>query len=340
MDSHAPPPEIFAVAWQQEFVSKFVSQPHSRSLLVAASGTGKTTTALFAANKMLEDGTVDSILVISDRVMLRDQWRDVASRYGMELEKSLENQLGRDGVSTTLQALRSKNAETIIDATAKARRWLIIGDDPAYETKSLIALVDRMLRANNESRALFIARHVPSDLSFEAEFTFNTEFILDRRIIQERSTQIRVARFSPSFALLRELQRRPAVIDGLSWRQFEKLIATLLESDGYTVELMQGSKDGGVDVMAVKDLGTAGYFKTLWQAKKQNVKNKVGISVVRELADTRQEFRASKGIIVTSSYLTRGALERIERDKYILGKVDREDLNNWIRKTLFGQKDS
>jgi len=320
-------------------VNKFISQPHARSLLVAPVGTGKTTTALFAANKMLDDGIVDSLLVISERVMLRHQWSDVASRYGIELEKSLEDKLRGNGVSTTLQALRSKNAETI-DSAAKTRRWLIIADDPSYRTKSLIELVDRMLRANNASRALFITQRVPTDLSFEAEFTFNTELILDRRIIQARSTQIRVAQFSPSFALLRELQRRPSFIDSLTWRQFEKLIATLLERDGYTVELMQGSKDGGVDVMAVKDQGAAGYFKTLWQAKKQSVKNKVGISVVRELADTRHEFGASKGIIVTSSYLTRGALERIERDKYILGKVDREDLDSWIRKTLFGPKES
>lgn len=73
-------------------------------------------------------------------------------------------------------------------------------------------------------------------------------------------------------------------------------------------------------------------------SEKKSVKNKVGISVIRELADTRQEFGASKGIIVTSTYLTRGALERVERDKYILGKVDRKDLDLWIKKTLFGQQ--
>jgi HJR/Mrr/RecB family endonuclease len=126
----------------------------------------------------------------------------------------------------------------------------------------------------------------------------------------------------------------------LSWREFEKLIAALLEKDGYVVDLMQGSKDGGVDVVAVKDMGSAGYFKTLWQAKKKAQKNKVGISIVRELADTRQEFRASKGIIVTSSYLTSGALQRVDRDKYILGKVDRDDLEQWIQRTIFGQTDS
>jgi hypothetical protein len=98
---------------------------------------------------------------------------------------------------------------------------------------------------------------------------------------------------------------------------------------------LRDTKDGGVDVVAVKDMGNAGLFKTLWQAKKKEVKNKVGLSVVRELADTTREFKASKGIIVTSTYLTRDALARIQRDKYILSKVDRDDLNQWIERVLF-----
>jgi len=222
---------------------------------------------------MLELGAVDSILVISDGVALRDQWREVAMRYGVELEKTLESQLVRQGVSTTLQTLR-KTADDVLDGAAKGRRWLIIGDEPAYDSKSLAALIDRMLHANADSKALFIARQVPNGLSFDAEFRFDVELIFDRRILQAPATQIRVARFSPSFSLLRELQEGSPAIDGMSWREFERLIATLLERDGYTVELMRGSKDGGVDVVAVKDLGPSGFFKTLWQAKKQRVRNK------------------------------------------------------------------
>jgi restriction system protein len=196
-----------------------------------------------------------------------------------------------------------------------------------------------MLGLNAGSRALFISSRVPKGLSYEAEFRFRTEFIVDRSIIEAVATANRIARFSPSFSLLPQLQNGPATIDSMSWREFEKLVAALLEKDGYVVELMKGSKDGGVDIVAVKDLGPNGYFKALWQAKKQSVKNKVGIAVIRELADTREEFGASKGIIVTSSYLTRGALQRVDRDKYILGKIDRRDLDVWIRRALFGTDD-
>ena len=336
MTAFKPP---ILTSWQQNFVDQFSAEQHSRTLLVAGPGTGKTTIALFAANKLLERGAVDSLLVISNRLVIRDQWRDVAGRQGIELENSLKSHLGRHGASATLQSLRTKDAEAKVEAAARTRRWLIVADDPAYETKSLVSFVDWMLSLNKSSKALFISRHIPHELSYEAEFRFGAEVILERSILQAPATELRIARFAPSFSLLRQLQRGAAALDSLSWREFEKLIATLLEKDGYTVELMRGSKDGGVDVVAVKDLGANGYFKALWQAKKRAVANKVGISVVRELADTRQQVGATKGIIVTSSYLTSGALQRVNRDKYVLGKVDREDLDAWIRRTLFGARD-
>lgn len=326
------------VNWQQDFVNKLLLQKSPKSLLVAKAGTGKTVTSLFAASQMVQRGIVDSVLVISDRIDIRDQWQQVGRRYGMDLAIAFQAELGRNGLSATLQSLQNEEADQRITEAATARRWLIIADDPGYETSSLVTLVDRMLALNPKSRALFIARSVPNGLSFDAEFRFQTEFILEQKILQSASTELRVSRFAPTFSLLRTLQRDATALDSLNWRQFEILIATLLEQDGYTVELMQGSKDGGVDVVAVKDLGANGYFKALWQAKKQGQTSKVGISVVRELADTRHEFGASKGIIVTSSYLTRGALQRIERDKYLLGKVDRNDLDAWIRRTLVGEQ--
>jgi hypothetical protein len=36
------------------------------------------------------------------------------------------------------------------------------------------------------------------------------------------------------------------------------------------------------------------------------------------------------------SYLTRRALDCVERDRHVLGKVDRDDLDLWIDRTLRG----
>jgi len=144
--------------------------------------------------------------------------------------------------------------------------------------------------------------------------------------------QLKLADLSPSFYVLGKILKGSSFLDGLHWREFEELIADLLESDGYQVQLGPGTKDGGKDIIAMKELEGHGWFMSVWQAKKLRPGKKVELSVIRELADTRQKQNASKGIIVTSTYLTRGALDRVTEDRFLLGKVDRDDLLQWIQR--------
>src|SRR5450759_3369233 len=98
------PPALPSLAhWQQDFVNKFLRQQSAKSLLVAQAGTGKTVTSLVAAWEMVERGIVDSGLVISDRMVVRDQWRQVAGRYGLDLADTLESELGRHWSRTTIR---------------------------------------------------------------------------------------------------------------------------------------------------------------------------------------------------------------------------------------------
>jgi HJR/Mrr/RecB family endonuclease len=145
-------------------------------------------------------------------------------------------------------------------------------------------------------------------------------------------TRLAIGRLSPSFSFFQRLLAGGIRLEAMHWREFEELVADLLQKDGYTVDLGPGRNDGGKDIIAVKEVEGAGLFMTIWQAKKMQPSNKVGIEVIRELADTRNEHKASKGIIVTTTYLTRGALERVQRDQYLLGKVDRDDLLTWIQR--------
>lgn len=144
-------------------------------------------------------------------------------------------------------------------------------------------------------------------------------------------TVSRIRIYSPCIDLLLRIQRGEVDLYNVAWRDFEKLVAELLDRDGWDIELQRGTKDGGVDILAKKSGLPCGDVLALWQAKRLGEGRKVGIDTIRELADTRNEFKASKGVIVTSSYLTGGAIGRIDRDAYILGKVDRDDLTEWIR---------
>jgi len=142
-----------------------------------------------------------------------------------------------------------------------------------------------------------------------------------------------MAHYAPSAVLLQRISQGTTNIDDLSWRQFEQLIAELLERDGYSVELGPGRSDGGKDLIAKKSQGESGLFVAVWQAKKNSKQNKVKIETIRELAFVRDENRASKGIIVTTSHLTRGAIALVQQREGALGKVDRTDLENWLRRS-------
>ncbi len=320
--------------WQAKFIDDYLRAPKTKSLLVAPTGAGKTATVLATAARMLREGHADSLLTISDHTTLRKQWQHLARQFGLDLAGAIEEGTAGHGACATPESLRLQEASPAFGAALAARRWLIVADASAPRSHDLVALVDGLLASSPGSRVLFVSAHPPRRPSLDAGFDVDSEFLLGSVVLDLPATAARIARYAPSFPLLQRLRLGCAALDGLSWREFEKLVAELLERDGYAVELMQGRRDGGVDVVAVKDLGPHGRFKALWQAKKLDLRNKVGISVVRELADTRMELGASKGIIVTSSYLTRGARERVERDRYLLGKVDRGDLDAWIRRTL------
>jgi HJR/Mrr/RecB family endonuclease len=173
----------------------------------------------------------------------------------------------------------------------------------------------------------------PDDQLFPGEQLFPAESIsYDQADLALSETRLRIAHLSPSFKMLERLLESAAHLDALTWREFEELVANLLEKDGYTVTLGRGTKDGGKDIMATKQLEGIGPIMSIWQAKKLKPGHKVELSVMRELADTRTQHKASKGMMVTTAYLTRGALERVQQDQYLLGKVDRDDLMQWIRK--------
>lgn len=64
--------------------------------------------------------------------------------------------------------------------------------------------------------------------------------------------------------MLERLLESAAHLDALTWREFEELVADLLEKDGYTVTLGRGTKDGGKDITATKHLEGVGPIMSLW----------------------------------------------------------------------------
>ena len=143
---------------------------------------------------------------------------------------------------------------------------------------------------------------------------------------------------SPSYLLLaKELIAKGKHLSGLNWRDFENLIGYLLEKDGWEVNVTQATKDGGIDVIALKNDLNLGQVKSVWQAKKYGTKNLVRLNEVRELYAAREESKSSKAFIVTTNKLTKNAIEWIMKDEYRFGYKEGDDISNWINR-ITGEK--
>ena len=121
--------------------------------------------------------------------------------------------------------------------------------------------------------------------------------------------------------LIELLAREPKLLYELPSRRFEELVAELYARRGFEVELTPSSGDGGVDVYVVRrdDLGTT---LQVVQCKRHAEKHRVGVGLVRELYGTVQAENASAGILLTTSFFTRGAREFESRFQYRLSLQD------------------
>ena len=133
-----------------------------------------------------------------------------------------------------------------------------------------------------------------------------------------------------SAALAERLKREPQSLYALAPRQFELLIAELLEDLGYRVEVTRASRDGGHDLLAYLET-EIGTLLCLVETKKYRRDRKVGVELVRALYGTLEDAGANHAILITTSSFTRGAQEFQRRHQYQLALKDYADLERWIR---------
>lgn len=124
----------------------------------------------------------------------------------------------------------------------------------------------------------------------------------------------------------------PDAIHQLSPRKFEELVAYLMEKQGYEVTLTKQSRDGGIDIFALKRDGF-GNFMTIVDCKKYSEKNPIGIDLVRTMYGTLNIAKASHGIIATTSRFTKDARDLAEDYKYQISLKDHADIAQWIQNT-------
>jgi HJR/Mrr/RecB family endonuclease len=132
-----------------------------------------------------------------------------------------------------------------------------------------------------------------------------------------------------NFELKKYFKKNPEHLHQLSPRKFEELIASILKDFGFSVELTQATRDGGRDIIAYLRNAVCSYL-TYVECKKYSSENKVGVGVIREVVGVHNIRRATKSMIVTTSFFTQDAKSEAEMVENQLELKDYDALKGWL----------
>ena len=115
------------------------------------------------------------------------------------------------------------------------------------------------------------------------------------------------------------------------WRKFEQLTAEFFDRTGYKVELGPGRNDDGVDVRIWKESQDKDSEcpDCIIQCKRQ--RDKIEKIVVKGLYADVQFYGARRGLLVTTSELSRGARQTMRLRGYPVEEVNGTQLYRWLK---------
>jgi len=103
--------------------------------------------------------------------------------------------------------------------------------------------------------------------------------------------------------IIKDIYQNHERIYAMQPHDFEQMIAELLRHQQFEVEMTKRTRDGGYDLIAVKNVGDFA-VRFLVECKRHAKSRKIGVGIVRGFRDVINTQGANKGIIVTSSYFS------------------------------------
>jgi len=131
--------------------------------------------------------------------------------------------------------------------------------------------------------------------------------------------------------IIYQISRNPELMYSIEPRLFEELISKILQKFRIKTELTKQTRDGGYDIIAIDDKNFS-KNKYLIECKRYSPDNKVDVSIVRGLYGVKTDNKATKGLLITSSFFTRDAKEFAKRNAWELELYDYNDIVNWLKK--------
>jgi len=130
--------------------------------------------------------------------------------------------------------------------------------------------------------------------------------------------------------LIHYLKKHPKAMYQIKPRQFEELIAEILASYGWQIQLTPTIKDGGYDIFAIAKAIKPG-LETSWiiECKKYAPENKIGVDFVRALYGIKSDLKVANALLATTSHFTKGAKD-FKASRYDIELKDYHNILEWI----------
>lgn len=217
------------------------------------------------------------------------------------------------------------NAETLSDDTASQLVSRILN----IKRIKCVILVSSKQLSIPRAETLILTYSGPGNGSLPAGKIYDLDHGLllpERRLIADLKPRIVLANQS----LAERLQAAPQSVSNLSPRQFEELIAELLEDFGCDVHLTPTTRDGGKDILAYMPTAL-GRILCLVEAKRYRQDRPVGVGLVRQLYGTLADAGATNAMLVTTSSFSKDARAFRNKHQYRLDLRGYADVIEWIK---------
>jgi Restriction endonuclease/TIR domain len=129
---------------------------------------------------------------------------------------------------------------------------------------------------------------------------------------------------------LKRIAKNNSALDTLTSREFEELVAAVLEAFGWQVSVTQATRDGGYDILAVQTEAPGLEVAWIVECKKYAKERCVGVEIVRGLYGVRDFLSIANAAIVTTAEFSRDALA-FANQRSAIKLIDRTQLLKWIQ---------
>ncbi len=129
--------------------------------------------------------------------------------------------------------------------------------------------------------------------------------------------------------MLKYIKNNPKYLHNLHWRAFEELIAEILTSFGWQVELTSPTKDNGYDIFAIYKDASGIRHNWIIECKRWDPERKVGVEVIRNLYGVKTDLKVGNALLATTSSFTKG-VEKFKASHYDLETKEFNDIVSWV----------